>query len=415
MIDSVRFIHAADMHLGAPFKRVQAADPRVRDALLAASAGALDRIVDICIDRDVDFLAIAGDVFDSPSPHPAAQHAFRRAMERLQASDIPVYMTRGNHDPGDGHYDWVDLPDNVHIFSSDQVERVVHQRQDRATCAIHGWSFPAREVLENVAKQFERVAGDRIAVGILHANVGDREGWDPYAPCSIADLRAADMDYWALGHIHLPEIVSAESPVVVYSGSPQGLDPGESGARGCYLVQASRGHATPEFISTAPLRWENVAIDLREVFDTDGVRRAIISACERVRTDAQYPAIVRLELTGRTAVHRLLGASDLPALIEDVSGDQMERVPWVWIDRAVDRTRPAVDVDALSADPGFIGDLLRDAQELIDSGEADDFVKEALESLLSKVPTEAQPEIDADALILLARDAALDLLLQEVE
>ncbi len=412
MSDSIRFVHAADLHLGAPFKRVQAADARVRDALLEASTVALGGIVDLCIDRDVDFLALAGDVFDSPSPHPSAQHAFRRAMERLDASGIPVYMTRGNHDPGDGRYDWVDLPGNVHVFASDAVERVAHEREGRVSCAVYGWSFPSREVLDNVAKRFVREADDSIAVGLLHANVGDREGWDPYAPCSVADLRAAGMEYWALGHIHVPEVVSPESPVVVYPGSPQGLDPGETGARGCFVVDVGPGFATPEFVPVAPIRWERAVIDLSEVSDGDGVRNAIVAACDEVRADARGPVILRIRLVGRTAAHGLIQGGNLAALVEDVASEQIEKSPWVWMDRVKDDTRSQLDVEALASDPGFIGDLVRDSRELIDSGRADAFIQEALESYLGKVPTEAQPELDPGKLLDAARDAALDLLLQ---
>jgi len=410
--DSVRFVHAADLHLGAPFKRVQAADSRVSDALLVAGTLALGRIVDLCIDRDVDFLLLAGDVFDSATPHPSAQHAFRRAMEELNTAGIPVYMTRGNHDPGDGRYDWIDLPDNVRVFSSAQVERVLHEREGRASCAIHGWSFPSREVLDNVAKRFRRDPGDQIAIGVLHANVGDREGWDPYAPCSVVDLRDAGMDYWALGHIHLPEVVSAETPVVVYPGSPQGLDPGESGEHGCFLVEAGPGNATAEFVPTASVRWETVEVDMSDVFDAQGVRRQIVSSCQEIREGSACPVILRIELAGRTAARRLLTGADLTALVEDVTAEQMERSPWVWIDRVTNHTRPAMDVGALLSDPGFVGDLMRDVQEMIDAGQAASFVQEALESYLSKVPTEAQPDIDAESLLIAARDAALDLLVQ---
>ena len=76
---------------------------------------------------------------------------------------------------------------------------------------------------------------DDLAIGVLHANVGDREGHGPYAPCSLEDLRAARMDYWALGHIHQPEVLD-HSPHTAYAGCPQGLDPTETGERGCWLV-----------------------------------------------------------------------------------------------------------------------------------------------------------------------------------
>ena len=61
----VRFVHAADLHLGAPFQGVDASDARVRAALLASTYEALDRIVALCLAEKVDFLLIAGDVHNS--------------------------------------------------------------------------------------------------------------------------------------------------------------------------------------------------------------------------------------------------------------------------------------------------------------------------------------------------------------
>ena len=46
------------------------------------------------------------------------------------------------------------------------------------------------------------------------------------------------MDYWALGHIHKQEVL-AENPWVVYAGSPQGINPKETGPHGCFVVEIS--------------------------------------------------------------------------------------------------------------------------------------------------------------------------------
>ncbi len=42
-----------------------------------------------------------------------------------------------------------------------------------------------------------------------------------YAPFTWKDLKATGYNYWALGHIHQPQIVS-EQPLIVYPGTPQG-------------------------------------------------------------------------------------------------------------------------------------------------------------------------------------------------
>ena len=49
-------------------------------------------------------------------------------------------------------------------------------------------------------------------VGMLHTCVDGREGHEPYAPCSLTDLRAREYGYWALGHIHTREVLHQDDP-----------------------------------------------------------------------------------------------------------------------------------------------------------------------------------------------------------
>ena len=61
----VTFVHAADLHLDAPFQGIDASDERVRSALVAATYEALDRIVELCLEERADFLVVAGDVYNN--------------------------------------------------------------------------------------------------------------------------------------------------------------------------------------------------------------------------------------------------------------------------------------------------------------------------------------------------------------
>jgi DNA repair exonuclease SbcCD nuclease subunit len=216
----VRFVHASDLHLDATLSGVDATDDRVIGALVRATFDALDRVVEICVEREADFLVIAGDLYNSADRSLGAELAFQKRMQRLAEAGIRAFVVHGNHDPADGWSAGLDLPDSVVVFSDRVVERCEVVKDGELACAVYGRSFPSRQVQENYARQFRRQTGDPLAVAVLHANVGQREGWDDYAPCSVQDLRAAGMDYWALGHIHVPGRIS-DNPVAVYSGSTQ--------------------------------------------------------------------------------------------------------------------------------------------------------------------------------------------------
>lgn len=404
----VRFVHAADLHLDAPFAGVDASDPRVRAALVASPFEAFERIVTLCLDEKVDFLIVAGDVYDNTRNF-NAQLRFQQQAARLAEAGIPVFVAEGNHDPECARPRDLALPASVHYFPSQSVERVPLERDGEVLCALYGRGYARAAETRNLAKDFARFAGDTVAIGVLHTNVGGREGFEDYAPATMDDLRSARMDYWALGHIHKPEVLS-ESPAIVYAGCPQGRSPKEDGVRGCYLVEIASGHATASFRPTSSVLWERRTLDVSGLEDVDGLRASLRSLCDEVRLSAGgLPAIVRIELTGRGALHAALVRGTTRADLErDLRDEQLAGQPWLWIDRVRDRTSPALDIEALRSAPDFLGDLVRQSDELAaDPAALEAMVADLLgpiESSLGVVDLELTPA----QLLERARDACLD-------
>jgi len=408
----IRFVHTSDLHLDATFGGVDAADEKVADALALSTLEALDRVVQLCIDREVDFLLVAGDLHNSADHSLRAELAFQKGMRRLADAGIDAFVVRGNHDPADGWSAGLELPDSVVVFPADQVERREVIRDDEVVCAVYGRSFPTRQVTANLARDFKRDKKDPWAVAVLHANVGQREGWDNYAPCTVEDLRAAGMDYWALGHVHAAGRVS-EDPPAVYPGSTQGLDPTEEGPRGCYVVDLDGDGAAEEFVETASVRWRRLEVDTSELQGLDDLRSALEEACAGVReSSGGRPTIVRLGLTGRSAVHSDLTRSGvLSDLAADLRQEQLELDPWIWVDRVRDRTRPALNLDEILAEEGLRGDLARLARDLAaDPEEAERVVEEILAPAVFPLAVRPELELRDDEVVARALDLCLDLL-----
>jgi DNA repair exonuclease SbcCD nuclease subunit len=412
---TLRFVHASDLHLDATFGGVDATDEKVAGALERSTLEALDRVVQLCIDREVDFLVVAGDLYNSADHSLRAELAFQRAMRRLADAGIGAYVVRGNHDPADGWSAGLELPDSVVIFPPDRVKRCEVIRDGEVVCAVYGRSFGTRQVSENLAAGFVREDGDPRAVAVLHANVGQREGWDDYAPCTVDDLRAAGMDYWALGHIHAAGRVS-DHPPAVYPGSTQGLDPTEEGPRGCFVVHLDEDGAIEEFVETASVRWKATEVDASQLQDIDELRLALEDACEGVReSTAGRPTIVRLALTGRSAVHVDLKRSGvLSDLVADFRQEQLELDPWIWVDRVRDRTRPMLDLEEILVEEGLRGDLARLARKLAeDSVEAERLVEEVLAPVQFALAVRPELEVGSEEVVARALDLCLDLISRE--
>lgn len=410
MSEEVRFVHAADTHLGAPFAGVDAKDSRVKEALVRATRDAFARVVDTCIAREADFLVLAGDVMDTGERDLAAHFAFQAGMRRLAAEGIIALVARGNHDPADGWSAGLEIPSTVHFFADDRVERVPIERDGKLVAAVYGRSFATRAVYEDLAAGFAREAGDPLAVAVLHTNVGGSPEHEPYAPSRLETLRAARMDYWALGHIHKPETLS-EDPTVLYSGSTQGLNPGDTGPRGCVVVTLSGGGVQTERVDTAAVLWASETVSMGEASGMDAVRNALRQTCDRARDEAGgRPSVLRLEMKGRTAAHEEISQGRcLTDLLEDLRDEQMMESPWVWVDRIRDNTRPMLDLDEVRSGSDLAADIVRVADDLLgDPAVAAASVEEMLEPLRRAFGDVWDERLSASEIVEVARDLCLD-------
>jgi exonuclease SbcD len=365
-IEPFSFVHTGDLHVDSPFEGLSTeAPPEVLAVLRRATTDGWRAVVRTAIERRVDFVVVAGDVFEVGSPTLLGQTRFRDGLADLAAAGIPSFVVHGNHDPLDGR-SWapsLDFPDLVHRFGTDPGEAVPVLREGREIARIHGRSYPRAAVTENYAVGFRADPAAPFAIGLLHTNVGDRPGHANYAPCSIADLRASGMDYWALGHIHQPGQVLADPPAL-YCGIPQGRDPGELGPRGCYVVEVDAGgRVTPRFVATDLVRWHPLELAIDGLTDDEALRRA----CREALGDALDVAegrslVVRVRLTGRGALHAALARPGYLDDLRDLLNEERSLAPpFGWVESIRDVTRPEIDLETRRDAPDFVGDFLRTA------------------------------------------------------
>ena len=98
---TVKFVHCADLHLDTPFRGLSDVAPDVGRALNEATFQSWTNIVDLAIREGVDFVVIAGDVYDSSDRSLRAQFRFRDGLKRLSDHGIPSFVAFGNHDPAE--------------------------------------------------------------------------------------------------------------------------------------------------------------------------------------------------------------------------------------------------------------------------------------------------------------------------
>ena len=359
------FVHAADLHIESPFRGVSADAPAVAEALYSSTFRAFDRLIDVTREREADFLLIAGDVYDGQDRSLRAQLRLRDGMKRLAGAGIQSFIVHGNHDPLDSKVTALDWPGQAHFFGRklESIEALGAGGEPVAT--ITGISFPKKEESRNLASKFRRQESGLFQIGLLHCNVGGNTGHENYAPCTLDDLRAGGMDYWALGHVHTRKIL-CEAPWVVYPGNIQGRSIREPGSRGCYHVRVDeQGQVTTEFIPLDVVRWGEVRVSIQDLETVDALERALMEKLEEAATQADGRALVcRITVEGRGPLHaglrRERAANDLlERLRERFSAED----PFAWVQRLTIDTRPQVDLDERMKRQDLLAEVLATADE----------------------------------------------------
>ena len=357
----LRFVHAADLHLDSPFTGIRSAAPEnVAQALYRATFEAYEKIVDLCIDEGVDALLVAGDVYDGADRSLRAQQAFIRGLQRLDEAGVRSFVCHGNHDPLNGWEAQLVYPDSCHRFGADwEAVPVIEDDPDRAV--VHGISYPQQVVDRNLVSDLGTVEPGPFSIGLLHANVGDKPGHAPYAPCSLDDLERTGIDYWALGHVHTREEMRRQSPAVVYPGNPQGRHVNETGARGVYLVEVDGDEIRLDFRPMDTVRWERIEVDVNDVESDqelhDNLSRRVQDTLE---TADGRCLVVRITLTGRSPLHRTMRQADY---LEDVresilNAEFAGQSQFSWCERIDDQTASPIDRDELLKGSDFLAEVL---------------------------------------------------------
>lgn len=374
------FIHAADLHLGAPFRGL---DLAASEAFPLAEAGfrALERLEFLCRERGADFLILAGDIYDDKDGVLRARFALRDMFLRLRDAGVRVFVAHGNHDPLQPGPLPVAWPDNVTVFGP-SPECFPVTREGETLALAHGVSHAGPRETANLAGRFTRYApGSDAAVfsavppdvpagvfqiAVLHCAVGGAgDGHAPYAPCSLTDLTEAGFDYWALGHVHQGKILS-RSPYVVYPGSFQGLHVNETGKRGCCVVRVDGGDVAVEEVALAPVEWRRVRFVPGDAESVDALESSLIAALEAELPSDGSPGspealFCRVILAGQTGLDAVLRRpGSVAALLERLRGELTSQ--GVWIKDIRLETAPLRDEAALVGRGDLAGEVARLAE-----------------------------------------------------
>jgi DNA repair exonuclease SbcCD nuclease subunit len=361
-VDELKLLAIGDVHLGTrPGSLPEGLDEAGVDPRSLTPEAALRAAVERAIEEGVDAVLFAGDVVESSNARFEAMRPLEAAVRRLLDAGIRVLAVAGNHDVEA-------LPRLAKMIEGFELLGAGGQWQSRLiekaggpAVEILGWSFPERKVRNSPIDSLLRnpVSSERpgiARIGLLHGDL-DASGGN-YAPFTSREMAEAGLDAWLLGHIHRPSLKQGTDADGAgprgYLGSLVGLDPGEMGPHGPWLVRVnSRGEVTTRQLVIAPLRWEQFELQVDEDEGPEDLADRLLAEIARVGHEIQAqgsaPKALGLRpcLVGRTRHY-----DDLRRYIDEGRWNGLLRSAGektlVFIDKVVDGLELAHDLSELA-------------------------------------------------------------------
>lgn len=403
-----KFIHAADIHLDSPLKGLEAYDDAPVEEIRGATRKAFVSLVDFAIEEEIDFMIVAGDLYDGGWKDYNTGLFFAMQMGRLESAGIKVFVTSGNHDSASRITKNLPLPENVKVFSAAEPETVV---LDEFGVMVHGQSYKTSAVTENIASTYPLGDQSFFNIGILHTSLTGRVGHENYAPCSLNDLKSKGYDYWALGHVHNREVV-CDDPVILFPGNIQGRHIRETGAKGATLVSVEDGQIRSlEAIELDELRWSICTIDVSDCETREEVYTKVKGrvAREKDLQDNRFLAI-RLVFDGASKFHMdfhsnmSLWTEEFKAIIASIEG--------TWIEKVKFQTRP---ISQEYEDHAKDGNPFAELLGAIEGLEIDDDLLNVLVPDIARLKTKLPAELLVDDSVLTGAKEEINRVKEEVK
>ena len=193
----VRFAHISDVHLGG-WKQQP-----LQDLNLAS----FKKAIDSCISEKVEFVLIAGDLFDSAYPPIEILKEAFAEFKRLKDSNIPCFIIAGSHDYSVSGKTFLDVLEkagfckNVEDWEETEdaikLNPVIHKG-----VAIYGYPGKKSALEINDLRKIKlNDAPGMFKIFMFHTTLDKAKGTLPIDSIEADLLPKAD--YYAMGHLHI--------------------------------------------------------------------------------------------------------------------------------------------------------------------------------------------------------------------
>ncbi|MGI6129447.1 MAG: metallophosphoesterase family protein [bacterium] len=318
----IQFLHTADWQIGMKARHVAS----VGEAVRAARFNAVRNLLQIAMEKQADFVVVAGDIFEHNQIDNRLVH---KLMSILEQCPLPIYILPGNHDPltPDSIY-WRPtltniLPSNVHIFTNPDPVEVLP-----GVILLPSPNFSKKSASDPTAI-WSGISSGTINIGVAHGSlmIEGRHQSDDF-PIALDIAERQKLDYLALGHWHSLFSVGQRT---FYSGTPEptGFDEPGSGCALLVSIDGPRQEPKVEVIETGTLKWLMWEYDLEAGIDE--LKRWVKQWVEKL--EKLETVLLRLVLSGHLS-------SDGSSQLEELGEWLAARLLYVDIDTSRVLTQP---------------------------------------------------------------------------
>ncbi len=263
----VKFAHISDVHLGG-WKQQPMQD---------LNFASFKKTIDICIEKKVGFILIAGDLFDSAYPSIEVLKETFSEFKRLKESKIPCFIIAGSHDYSISGKTFLDVLEKAGFCTNvvsieENKDTIVLNPTIYNNVAIYG--YPGKKSgleIQDLRRLRLNDSPGMFRIFMLHTTIDKAKGMLPIDSIETELLPKAD--YYALGHLHIDfQYQNFVYPGPVFPNNFQELEDLKNGS--FYIIDTDAENSL-----------QKIELKLKEVETFDIEIRNALTATEKITSE----------------------------------------------------------------------------------------------------------------------------------
>ena len=318
-----KFAHLADCHIGAN------RDPVLEKLELAAFSKAMET----CVQENVDFVLIAGDLFHANLPDMHVANEAVKKMKEVKDAGIPIYVIYGSHDYSPNATSIIDILDSTGLIKKVVKGEVVDGKlrlevftDPKTKAKLVGISGRKAGLEKNYFEILDREhleAEEGFKIFAFHSAVSELK------PEILAQMESVPVsllpkgfNYYASGHVHrrtesgFPGYERVVFPGPLFAGYPRDLEDTAKGEeRGFYIVYFDDIVQDAKFIEVSVCGFEYFEYDVTDKNSVQA-RKALLEKLGKIEVQDKI-AVVKIKGTLSGGKTSEVSSSEIRDLLKD--------------------------------------------------------------------------------------------------